>query len=68
MITFRRSDYDDLALRRTEDLFSAALRAVYETRAAWQFSGSYQYSKNDSSDPLFSYHRNLLMLGFQRLF
>jgi hypothetical protein len=41
---------------------------VYDTGTAWQFSGSYQYSKNDSSDPVYSYDRNLLMLGFQRLF
>jgi len=68
MISFRSSDYDELAVRRTEDLFSATLRVVYETGSAWQFSGSYQYSKNDSSDPVYSYDRNLLTLGFQRLF
>ena len=67
-VFLRTSDYDDLAVRRTEDLFSAALRAVYETETAWQFSGSYQYSKNDSSDPMYSYDRNLMTLGFQRLF
>lgn len=68
MVSLRTSDYDDLALRRTEDLFSAALRLAYETGTAWQFSGSYQYSKNDSSDPMYSYDRNLLTLGIQRLF
>ena len=68
MVSFRTSDYDELALRRTEDLFSAALQLLYETGTDWQFSGSYQYSKNDSSDPLYAYDRNLLMLGFQRLF
>ncbi|MDH5501955.1 MAG: tetratricopeptide repeat protein [Gammaproteobacteria bacterium] len=67
-LSFRTSEYDDLAVRRTEDLFSAVVRLVYETGSVWQFSGSYQYSKNDSSDPVYSYDRNLLMLGFQRLF
>ena len=68
LVSLRTSDYDDLSLRRTEDLFSAALRVVYETETAWQFSSSYQYSKNDSSDPMYSYDRNLLTVGFQRLF
>ena len=67
-VSLRTSDYDDLSLRRTEDLFSAALRVVYGTGSAWQFSGSYQYSKNDSSDPIYSYDRNLLTVGVQRLF
>ena len=66
--SFRSSDYDDLTLPRTEELFSIALRVVYQTQTAWQFSGTYQYSNNDSSDPVYSYDRNLLTVGFQRLF
>ena len=65
---FRWSDYDDVALPRTEDLFSIAVQVVYETETAWRISGTYQYSKNDSSDPIYSYDRNLLTVGFQRLF
>ena len=65
---FRWSDYDDVALPRTEDLFSIAVQAVYEIDTAWQISGTYQYSKNDSSDPIYSYDRNLMTVGFQRLF
>jgi tetratricopeptide (TPR) repeat protein len=65
---FRTSDYDDLTLPRSEDLLSVAVQAVYETGSNWQFSGRYQYSKNDSSDPEYSYDRNLLTIGFQRLF
>ena len=67
-LSFRTSEYDDLTVRRVEDLFSAAVRLVYETGTVWQFSGSYQHSKNDSSDSAYSYDRNLLMLGLQRLF
>lgn len=65
---FRTSDYDDLAVSRTEDLFSMSLEVAYETGSDWQFTGRYQYSKNDSSDPIYSYDRNVLTIGFQRLF
>ena len=66
--TFRTSDYDDLMVPRSEDFFSLAIRVAYETASDWQISGRYQYSKNDSSDPMYSYDRNLLTVGFQRLF
>ena len=65
---FRISDYDDLALPRTEDLFSVSVQVAYETGSNWQFSGRYQYSNNHSSDPIYSYDRNVLTIGFQRLF
>jgi tetratricopeptide (TPR) repeat protein len=64
----RWSDYDDVTLPRTEDLFSIAVRVTYETKTAWQLLGTYQYSTNDSSDPIYSYDRNLLTVGFQRPF
>ena len=66
--SFRTSDFDDLTLPRTEDLLSLAIGVIYQTRSSWLFSGRYQYSKNDSSDPMYSYDRNLLTIGFQRLF
>ena len=67
-IAWRNSDYDDIDLPRSEDLFSAAVGLVYAVRADWLISGRYQYSKNDSTDPTFSYDRNQLTIGFQRLF
>ena len=65
---YRSSDFDDVALPRTEDLLSLAVGVVYLTESNWRFSGRYQYSTNDSTDPMYSYDRNQLTVGFQRLF
>ena len=65
---YRSSDFDDVALPRTEDLLSLAVGVVYLTESNWRFSGRYQYSTNDSTDPTYSYDRNQLTVGFQRLF
>jgi len=65
---YRSSDYDDVTLPRTEDLLSLAVGVVYVTGSNWRFSGRYQYSTNDSTDPTYSYDRNQLTVGFQRLF
>jgi len=65
---FQTSDYDGLTVPRSEDLISLAIRVVFIAASDWQISGRYQYSKNDSSDPIYSYDRNLLTVGFQRLF
>jgi len=67
-VVFRRSDYDDLTIPRTENLASVILGVHYAFYNGWQASLRYQYSKNNSSDPLYSYDRNLLTAGFQRLF
>jgi len=67
-ISWRSSDYDDIDVPRSEDLFSAAVGLVYAVRADWLISGRYLYSRNDSTDPTFSYDRNQLIVGFQRLF
>jgi uncharacterized protein (PEP-CTERM system associated) len=67
-IAFRRSDYDDLTIPRTEDLTSVILGVHYDFGNGWQSSLRYQYSDNDSSDSLFSYNRNVVTLGVQRLF
>jgi len=65
---YRSSDYDDVILPRTEDLLTLAISVVYLTGSNWQFAGRYQYSTNDSTDPTYSYDRNLLSVGFQRPF
>jgi hypothetical protein len=67
-VGFRASDYGDLEAPRTEDLttISAALtRAIAD---AWLLALQYQYSENDSSDPVFSYDRSLVTLGVLRTF
>jgi tetratricopeptide (TPR) repeat protein len=67
-VAFRRSDYDDLTIPRTEDLTAVIFGAHYAFGNGWRTSLRYQYSDNDSSDPLFSYDRNVVTLGVQRLF
>ncbi len=67
-IAFRSSDYDDLTVPRTEDLttITAALTRSMATR--WLLALQFQYSDNDSTDPEFSYERNLITLGVLRTF
>ena len=67
-IAYRTSDYDDLEIPRTEDLttFTAALTRTLAD--VWFVALQYQYSENDSSDPEFSYERNVITLGVLRTF
>ncbi len=61
--SLRASDYDELEIPRNEDL--AALHAALTRRLGehWLLGLAYEYSENDSSDPAFSYERNLITLG-----
>jgi tetratricopeptide (TPR) repeat protein len=65
---FRNSDYDDLETPRTEDLTSISAAITRTVADVWLFALRYQYSENDSSDPLFSYDRNVITLGVLRTF
>ena len=65
---FRNSDYDDLETPRTEDLTSISAALTRTVAEVWMFALQYQYSENDSSDPVFSYERNLITLGVLRTF
>lgn len=65
---FRASDYDDLAVTRTEDLAMASAALTRTVAEVWLFALQFQYSDNDSNDPEFSYQRNLLTLGVLRTF
>ncbi|HSM32346.1 MAG TPA: tetratricopeptide repeat protein [Woeseiaceae bacterium] len=65
---FRSSDYDDLEIPRTEDLASISAALTRIVAEVWIFALQYQYSENDSSDPEFSYERNLITLGVLRTF
>ncbi len=67
-IAFRSSDYDDLATPRTEDLTTLSAAITRTVADVWLFALQYQYSENDSSDPLFSYDRNVITLGVLRTF
>ena len=65
---FRASDYDDLEVARTEDLTTISAALTRTVAEVWLFALQYQYSENDSSDPVFSYERNLITLGVLRTF
>jgi len=67
-ISFRTSDYDDLAVPRTEDLSMVTAALTRTVATHWLFALQLQYSENDSSDPEFSYDRNLITLGVLRTF
>jgi len=67
-LSIRNSKYDDISIPRSEDLISASLGVTRSFGDIWLINATYQYSKNDSSDPVFSYDRNQLSAGFLRLF
>ncbi len=67
-IGYRTSDYDDLLILRSEDLVSITLALTRTVAVNWLVALRYQYSENDSSDPDFSYERNLITLGMLRSF
>ena len=67
-LAFRSSDYDDLAVPRTEDLTTITAALTRTVATHWLFALQYQYSENDSNDPEFSYERNLITLGVLRTF
>jgi tetratricopeptide (TPR) repeat protein len=65
---FRASDYDDLEVARSEDLTTISAALTRRVADVWLFALQYQYSENDSNDPVFSYERNLVTLGVLRTF
>jgi hypothetical protein len=64
----RNSDYDDLAIPRTEDLASLSTALTRTLADVWMLALRYQYSENDSNDPVFAYERNLVTIGVLRIF
>ena len=67
-LEFRRSDFDDLDPRRTEDRTTLTLGIRRTLRSDWQLVARYQYMDNDASDELFSYSRNALTAGILKTF
>ena len=60
----RRGDYNDLAIPRDEELLTARVGVTYSLANSWHVWLEYRYSENRSSDPVFSYDRNQITLGF----
>ncbi len=65
---FRRSDYDDLALVRTEDLITLRAGITRTLGQNWRMLAAYFYSDNGSSDSAFTYDRNRIALALTRFF
>lgn len=66
--SYRRSRFRNLAVARTEELFSAQLAATRRLFRDWILLVEYRYADNRSTDPSFSYDRNLLTVGAMRTF
>lgn len=67
-VDLRDSDYDDLALTRTEDLRTLRGALTYMLPSNWLIMVETRVSENDSSDDTFSYSRTQIMFGGTRLF
>jgi hypothetical protein len=67
-VSFRNSEYDELATPREEDLLTLRAGLSYKFRDNWLLMLDYQTSDNDSTDGAFSYDRSRLMLGAMKSF
>lgn len=65
---YRRSDYDKLTTPRTENRRTATLGIVRRVGSLWEVFTQARIADNDSSDPLYSYERNQIAVGVQRIF
>lgn len=64
----RRSEYDELAAPRKEDLGEIWLDLARDLGRSWQVKGGLHVSDNDATDPLYSYEREVLSLGLRKVF
>jgi hypothetical protein len=67
-LSYRTSRFDQMTEQRDEDLATANVGAIRSIGQEWLLLIKYQYSNNDSSDPVFSYDRSVLSVGAMRLF
>ena len=65
---WRSSDYAGLPENRNERRMTLGLGATRSLDDGWMVSLFYEYAKNESSDPVFSYSRNRMTVGIQRVF
>jgi hypothetical protein len=65
---YRSSRFDEMAVPRDEDLLTVNVAVTRSIIRNWLLLIDYQYSNNDSSDPIFSYNRNVITIGALRVF
>lgn len=64
----RASDYDSLAVPRSEDRRELAFSLRRDFGRAWEFETQILYAENDSSDPLYAYTRRRIAAGIGKVF
>ena len=65
---YRASRFDEMAIQRDEDLLTINVAATRSLSRDWLLLIDYQHSNNDSSDPVFSYDRNVITVGAIKVF
>jgi len=65
---FRNSEYDRLTTGRSEDLLMFYVGIAKYFRSNWQISGRFQVLDNSSSDPQFTYQRQVFTIGVLKNF
>ncbi len=65
---YRISRFDEMAVPRDEDLVTFNVSVTHSIFQDWVVLVDYQHSNNDSSDPVFSYDRNVITVGTVKAF
>jgi tetratricopeptide repeat protein len=65
---YRTSRFNEMAVQRNEDLLTVNVAVTRSLGRDWLLLIDYQYSNNDSSDPVFSYDRNVMTVGTIKAF
>lgn len=65
---YRTNRFDELAIPREEDLVTINFALTRSIIRNWLVLVDFQYSDNDSSDPVFSYDRSVITVGAIRVF
>lgn len=67
-LRYRRSNYDELATPRTEELRELRLDLARDVARGWQVTGALRLADNDASNSVFAYERELWSAGLRKVF